>query len=1348
MKIRNRILLVMMGSLVLVSASFTFILYQIQLAALESGIDRELLTAAIMANRLLPKGYNDQITGPDSVSAQEYTQIVDQFNQICVQSNLEYLWSLMQLDGKVVFTSATSPSKNISNHDQAAFLEVHSNPELYTRAFNTMQVQYQVNEDKWGRIRVVLLPFRDSHGRAYLVGASRSMREVDAQMRSTLVFSLLLGLVALLVGSLVCYMLADSLAKPIEVVTQSAARIAEGDFSQIIKVSGSYELKQLAVSINSMRQSIRERIEDLAGSRENLQITLQSIGDGVIATDANGKVKWMNPVAESLTGWSQADASGKMSSEVFRIFDAESHEVLQNPVDLVLREGHVAGLAKHTALVLKGGGECLIADSAAPIRNKEGQIVGVVLVFRDVTEQYVIDKALEASEARFHTLFDNMTEGVALHHVIYDAQGKAVNYKIFDVNAQFERVLHIKREDVVYKLATEVYDTLEPPYLSEYAGVAESGIPYHFETYFPPMDKYFYISVANLGKGYFATIFFDITETRRAEKALRESEERYRLISENSGDVIWLMDVETNRYLYISPSVKNMRGVTQEKAMTESMRDILSPESYAIYSNDLRQRIMAFQKGDELSRMQTYIVDLKRNDGTFVTTEVATTLMADGNGEVRQLLGVTRDISQRKRAEQKLQESEHLFRSVVENANAIIFMLDRKGIFLLSEGLGLKTLGLKPGQVVGQSAFDIYKDFPSVVDSINMALEGNLTHALNPLLQATLETIYSPYYDIQGTLVGVIGIAIDVSEQKRVEEALEKRLLALTQPVENSGKIALEDLFNLNDIYLIQEMFAKVTGVASTILNVDGTTLAQSNNACRMCRDFARKTEKGERLCHKSDLMLGGYHPEGPVIQPCLTAGLWQAGTSISIEGQPIATWLIGPVRNETQTEESLRFRAREIGADETAFIAAYHEVPVMSYEQFEAVSQFLYVIATQLSRMAYQNIQQGRFINDRKQAEEGLRETRDQLNTIIDNIPVMIAHFNRDARYLYVNEAHSRFFGKQKTYFTGKHVSEIIGKEGYATTRPNIQRVLQGEQVSFENIIPDAVGNLRNTLVQYIPQFDEKNQVIGYFTLIQDITRRKQAEEELRKLNEELEKRVAERTRSLEAANQELEAFSYSVSHDLRSPLRGIDGFSQALLEDMDDQLNEQNRDYLNRVRNSAKRMGLLIDSLLKFSRMTRGEIIKTRVNLSRLAENAIIDLNTNQPDRQVTWVISPNIEAHGDERLLDVVMCNLLNNAYKFTSQHASARIEFGFRRDDGQKVYYVRDDGAGFDMAYVAKLFGVFQRLHSFEHFEGTGIGLATVQRIIQRHGGRIWAEAHPEQGATFYFTLGEEDQISSN
>ena len=296
----------------------------------------------------------------------------------------------------------------------------------------------------------------------------------------------------------------------------------------------------------------------------------------------------------------------------------------------------------------------------------------------------------------------------------------------------------------------------------------------------------------------------------------------------------------------------------------------------------------------------------------------------------------------------------------------------------------------------------------------------------------------------------------------------------------------------------------------------------------------------------------------------------------------------------------------------------------------------------------------------------------------------------------------------------------------------------LEATEKAILNILDDSseektsLADSQRATLNILEDFDIEKQKVeqANVDLRNEVAERRRAEEALRHAK-----------LSAEGANMELEAFSYSVAHDLRAPLRSIDGFSQALLEDCADQLNADGSRYLTHVREAAQQMGELIDGLLNLSRVTRAELRREQVDMSDLARSVLERLRAYQPERQVDLRVEDGLMAQADPRLLDVVLTNLLGNAWKFTSKRASARIEFTAKTDKEPPVYAVSDNGAGFDATYVDKLFGVFQRLHTSREFEGTGIGLATVRRIISRHGGRVWAESEVDKGATFYFTLNE-------
>lgn len=340
----------------------------------------------------------------------------------------------------------------------------------------------------------------------------------------------------------------------------------------------------------------------------------------------------------------------------------------------------------------------------------------------------------------------------------------------------------------------------------------------------------------------------------------------------------------------------------------------------------------------------------------------------------------------------------------------------------------------------------------------------------------------------------------------------------------------------------------------------------------------------------------------------------------------------------------------------------------------------------------------------------------------------------------VYFNSAAERAFRHTRDEVLGKPLTLLMPERFHATHREGFARFLSTGEARVIGETVELAGR-RGDGSEFPLELSLAHWKVGdeaYFTgIMRDVTSSKEAERRIRELNVNLERRANE----LEAANRELEAFSYSVSHDLRAPLRAIDGFSQALLEDHAGDLDAEGRGYLERVRAAAQRMGHLIDDLLKLSRVTRAEIAREDVDLSALAHEIAESLKNDEPARCVRFNIVPGLKARADPRLMRTALENLIGNAWKFTAGRSEARISVGVAERDGTPVYFVKDNGAGFDMAYAGKLFGAFQRLHDAREFPGTGIGLATVQRIIHKHGGRIRAEAEKGRGATFNFTLEE-------
>jgi len=378
------------------------------------------------------------------------------------------------------------------------------------------------------------------------------------------------------------------------------------------------------------------------------------------------------------------------------------------------------------------------------------------------------------------------------------------------------------------------------------------------------------------------------------------------------------------------------------------------------------------------------------------------------------------------------------------------------------------------------------------------------------------------------------------------------------------------------------------------------------------------------------------------------------------------------------------------------------------------------------------------RDVTDRNRNQEKLHDIEARFGLFVSGLQdYAMLMLDKDGHIISWNAGAERIKGYRSEEVLGQHFSRFYTPEDLERGKPDLALRIATEQGRFEEegwrLRRDGSRFWASVVITAV--HDEQGQLRGFGKVTKDVTARKIIEEKLETQNKE----VSRANERLVEANQELESFSYSVSHDLRAPLRAIDGFSHALLEDCLDKLDDQDKHYLSRIRAATQQMGMLIDDLLNLSRITRAQMQIQEVDLSGMVRSLIAEMHKADPERRVELRIEEGMRAAADRGLMKIALINLLSNAWKFTSKRACASIEFGMIKVRGTTAFFVRDNGAGFDPAYASRLFGAFQRLHSASEFPGTGVGLATVQRIVRRHGGHIWSESAVEQGATFYFTL---------
>ena len=663
-------------------------------------------------------------------------------------------------------------------------------------------------------------------------------------------------------------------------------------------------------------------------------------------------------------------------------------------------------------------------------------------------------------------------------------------------------------------------------------------------------------------------------------------------------------------------------------------------------------------------------------------------------------------------AEQALLKSESRYRNLVETTQDLITGVDAEGRFTFVNQMSQTYLGLAPEACVGLSAFDFVHpdDLERTRTSFAEWLgSGEPTLRFENRQVSRSGEIHRMQWSVvkevagSGKTRGFRSIARDVTQERRVEDALrasrDAYMRVLTTSPDGFWQVDREGrLLDVNDAYVRMSGYSREELLRMRISDVE-----------------VRETEAEVAAHIRQIIDAGGGKFEA--VQRRKDGTIWhvEISTSFLASGGGQFFTFLRDISERKREERLLRLEhaiSRCLAeADDTS--SALKEVMRIVCEG-KNWGRGTFWRADETAGL----LRFGEFWNQSQQGAErythGSREVTFARGAgLVGRVwesgePIWVADFGADPRVVQ------------------KSLARETGMRG---------------ALAFPVVAEGRVLGVLAFLSREVREPDERllavTRVIG--REVGQFLRRKQAEDQVRRLNAELERRIAERTQALEVANRELESYSYSVSHDLRAPLRAINGFSHLLEVQYAEKIDSQGREMLRRVRDGAQRMGQLIDDLLKLSRISRQEMKRGPVDLSALAREAARELQVGEPERRIEWMIAPNIAAEGDEGLIRVALENLIGNAWKYSSKRDLARIEFGVGEKDGRKAYFVRDNGAGFDMAYADKLFGAFQRLHTLSEFPGTGIGLATVARIVHRHGGEVWAEGRVGEGSAFHFTL---------
>ena len=823
------------------------------------------------------------------------------------------------------------------------------------------------------------------------------------------------------------------------------------------------------------------------------------------------------------------------------------------------------------------------------------------------------------------------------------------------------------------------------------------------------------------GPRYVAVAHEDITARKETEKQLELTQFA---VDHLKDPTYWAG--ESGQFIYVNHSAVATLGYPRDELLQMHVWDVDPDVSKEIWADQF--------KGFKEQGTIVFEGIHRKKDGTRFPVEIT------GNyikfGEMELVCGFVHDISERKKAQRELEESRRFLRTIIDSAPVRIFWKDHDSVFLGCNAPLANDVGLEhPEQIIGKTDFDIgvtkkqaerfRADDRAVIDS-GMPKLGYEEPRTQP--DGTLQWIRTnkiPLTDQQGRMIGVLGTYEDITDQRRMKEAIEKRIVALTRPLDDVQGIAFDELFDLAEIQRIQDDFSEATCVASIITYPDGTPITKPSNFTRLCFEVIRKTEKGCANCFRSDAELGKSTPEGPNIQMCLSGGLWDAGASITVGGKHIANWLIGQVRNESQTEDAMLAYAREIGADETDFMDAFHEVPKMPKAQFDSVAQALFTLANQLSTSAYQNIQQARFIAEESRRTAELR----RLSTAIEQSPEVIMITDIKGNIQYVNPIFETTSGYTRDEAIGQNPRILkSGRQGHAFYKNLWKTIASGNIWKGRLVNRRKDGRLYTEERTIAPVKDASGKVSNYVAVGRDISQELLREEEYRQ------------SQKMDAIGQ----LAGGVAHDFNNILQGIQGFAELL--EISLEKGSVNHANICEIRKASHRAAELTQQLLSFSR-------KKPYNAEELDLNAV--LQGTEPLLQILLGGNHVLVLELDDDLPKVMADQgHLTQIIMNLSVNARDAMEEGGRLTIATSSQYLSEDdtehipeaipGSYAVMSFTDTGCGISKekQLHIFEPFyttkevgKGTGLGLSVVYGMVKQHSGWINIYSEIDKGTCF-------------